>query len=171
MIMKKNIALIGMMGCGKTTVAKELNKFIPEYKLIDIDSLIEKNSDKKISEIFLKFGENHFRVLEADRIKKVFSEENQIVSLGGGAFESQANRLTIKENSIVFYLKASADVIFERIKNEFHRPLLQKNCSPKRIEEILTKREKNYLKADYCLNTDYKTPEKIAREIMGILND
>ena len=169
--MKKNIALIGMMGCGKTTVAKELSKFLPEYTLTDVDAEIEKNAGKKISEIFLKFGENHFRMLETDRIKKVFAGEYRIVSLGGGAFESQANRLTIKENAVVFYLKATSEEIFERIKNEYHRPLLQRNCSVKRIEDIMQKRERNYLKADYVVNTNYKTPEKIAKEIIGILND
>ena len=169
--MKKNIALIGMMGCGKTTVAKELSKFLPEYTLTDVDAEIEKNAGKKISEIFLKFGETHFRVLEADRIKKVFADKYRIVSLGGGAFESQANRLTIKENAVVFYLKATSEEIFERIKNEYHRPLLQRNCSVKRIEDIMQKRERNYLKADYVVNTNYKTPQKIAKEIIGILND
>ena len=169
--MKKNIALIGMMGCGKTTVSKELSKFLPEYKLTDIDAEIEKSSGKKISEIFLKFGEAHFRALEADKIKKIFGLENQIVSLGGGAFESQANRLTIKENAVVFYLQASAEEIFNRIKNEYHRPLLKRNFSVKRIEDIMQKREKNYLRADFYINTNYKTPSKIAKEIVEILND
>ena len=68
--MKNNIALIGMMGAGKTTVAEELSRVFPEYNLVDIDREIERTSGKKISELFLKFGEQHFRVLESDKIKK-----------------------------------------------------------------------------------------------------
>jgi len=167
--MKRNIALIGMMGCGKTTIAKELGKILPEYKLIDIDEEIEESSGKKISDIFLKFGESHFRLLESNKIKSVFSEENQIIALGGGAFENPLNREIILENAKVIYLKTSSKEIFNRIKNEFHRPLLSKNNSEQRISEIIEKREPNYLKADIIIITDNKTPEEISKEILEVL--
>ena len=67
--MKENIAFTGMMGCGKTTVSQELSKVLTNYTLVDIDKEIEKSSGKKISEIFLKFGEPHFRMLESEKIK------------------------------------------------------------------------------------------------------
>ncbi|MBR6099542.1 shikimate kinase [bacterium] len=167
--MKKNIALVGMMGCGKTTVAKELNKLLPEMACIDADDEIEKSAGKKISEIFLKFGEAHFRMLESEKIKKIFAADNQIISLGGGAFESEVNRKLILENADVIYLKTSAEEIHKRIKNEFHRPLLAKNFSVDRISDIMTKREPNYQKADYTIITDNKTPEEISKEIIGVL--
>lgn len=165
----KNLALIGMMGCGKTTIAKELCKLMPELHYIDIDEEIEKNSGKKISEIFLKFGEKHFRMLESDKIKKVFESDNQVVSLGGGAFEGEANRQVILKNSTCIYLKTSAQEIHNRIKNEFHRPLLSKNSSVERITEIMTKREPNYQKAHFSIITDGKTPKDIAKEILGVI--
>ena len=68
--MKNNIALIGMMGSGKTTVAEELHKLLPDYALVDIDKEIEKGSGRKIPELFLKFGEAHFRALENEKIRK-----------------------------------------------------------------------------------------------------
>ena len=167
--MKKNLALVGMMGCGKTTVAKELSIILPEMAHVDADDEIEKSAGKKISEIFLKFGEAYFRMLENEKIKKIFSADNQIVSLGGGAFENEENRKIILENANVIYLKTSADEIFKRIKNEFHRPLLAKNFSVDRISDIMTKREPNYKKADYTIITDNKTPEEIAKEILGVI--
>ena len=70
--MTKNIALTGMMGSGKSSVSQELSKLLPDFTLIDIDNEIEKSTNKKISEIFLKFGEPHFRMLETDKIQKSF---------------------------------------------------------------------------------------------------
>lgn len=167
--MKNNIALIGMMGSGKTTVARELSKLIPEYSLSDIDEEIEKSTGKKISDIFLKYGEAHFRNLEKDKIEKISQKQNQIISLGGGAFENEENRTIILNSSITIYLKTSPQEIFSRVKNEFHRPLLQKNCTTERITELIKKREPNYLKADIIITTDNKKPEDIAQEILGVI--
>ena len=114
--MKNNIVLIGMMGSGKTTVAKELSKLIPEYSLADIDEEIEKSTGKKISDIFLKYGEAHFRNLEKDKIEKISQQQNQIISLGGGAFENEENRTIILNSSITIYLKTSPQEIFSRVK-------------------------------------------------------
>lgn len=169
--MRKNIVLIGMMGCGKTTVAFELHKILPEYELVDIDEEIEKSSGRKISEIFLKFGEPHFRLLEKDKIKKFSNLENKIISLGGGAFEDKETRKYLLDNSLVIYLEASAQEIYKRIKNEFHRPLLQKNFSVERILDLILKREINYNKAHLKINTNYKTPGEIAEEILGVINE
>lgn len=168
--MKKNITLIGMMGSGKTTTAKELSKILPEFKLVDIDDEIEKSSGKKISEIFLKYGEAHFRELETNKIKQFIQNDHQIISAGGGAFENPDNRRRLLENSFVFFLKASPQTIYDRIKAESHRPLLKKNFSVEKIANILSLREKNYQKANYTIETDKKTPEDIAKEIAGVIN-
>ncbi len=168
--MKKNITLIGMMGCGKTTVAKELSKVLPEYALVDIDEEIEKSTGKKISEIFLKYGEPHFRELEINKIKQFTQNDFQIISAGGGAFENPDNRKRFLENSTVIFLKASPDNIYERIKAETHRPLLKKHFSLEKIQHILSLREKNYQKANYTIDTDNKTPAEIAEKIIGVIN-
>lgn len=167
--MKNNIALTGMMGSGKSLVSKELSKLLPEYSLVDIDNEIEKTTNKKISEIFLKFGEAHFRMLETDKIQKFVYGKNQIISLGGGAFEDEFNRRIILENCLVIYLKTSPDEIYHRIKNETHRPLLAKKFSVERITDIIKKREPNYEKADVIIDTDNKSPYNIANEILGVM--
>lgn len=158
------------MGSGKTTTAKELSKILPEFKLVDIDDEIEKSSGKKISEIFLKYGEAHFRELETNKIKQFIQNDLQIISAGGGAFENPDNRRRLLENSFVFFLKASPQTIYDRIKAESHRPLLKKNFSVEKIANILSLREKNYQKANYTIETDKKTPEDIAKEIAGVIN-
>jgi shikimate kinase len=166
-----NIILIGMMGCGKTTVAKELAKQLKNYKYIDIDEEIEKSTQKKISELFLRHGEPFFRMLETKKIKFVCKNDNKIISVGGGAFENEENRKILQKNSIVIYLKASPQEIYNRIKNETHRPLLKKNFSIEKISTIIDKREKNYIKAHKIIDTDSKTPYNIAQEIIGVIDD
>ena len=169
--MKNNIALIGMMGSGKTTVGAELKNVLPYLDYIDLDELIEKSTQKKISEIFLKYGEPHFRILENDKIKSVLKNNNQIISLGGGAFENEENRKLLLENSTVIYLKASPQAIYDRIKSETHRPLLRRDFSVEKIKQIMDKRKKNYEKAHFTIDTTDKSPYNIVKEILGVLND
>lgn len=169
--MKDNIILIGMMGCGKTTTASELAKILPAYIYIDIDNEIEKSTQQKISDIFLRHGEAFFRMLETEKIKKFCSGKiKQIISVGGGAFENEINRKIIKENGMVIYLKTSPQAIYDRIKSETHRPLLRKDFSVEKILEIMSKRIKNYEKADIIILTDNKTPQEVAEEIKGAIN-
>lgn len=167
----KNIILIGMMGCGKTTVGMELSKLLPKYDYVDIDEKIEKGTQKRISDIFLQRGEAFFRMIESDKIKNFCTNnKKQIISAGGGAFEKEENRKIMLDNGTVIYLKTSPKEIYERIKLETHRPLLRKNFSVENISEIMKKREKNYKLADIIILTDEKIPQEIAKEIVGALN-
>lgn len=169
--MNRNIIFIGMMGCGKTTISLELSKVLPEYKYVDIDNEIEKSTQKKISEIFLRHGESFFRMLETEKIRQFCKNKtNQIISAGGGAFENQENRENMSDSGTVIYLKASAQEIYNRIKNETHRPLLRKDFSVEKINEIMQKREKNYKLADITIDTTGKTPQNIVEEILGVIN-
>jgi len=169
--MNNNIIFIGMMGCGKTTVSMELSKVLPEFKLVDIDNEIEKSTQKKISEIFLRHGEAFFRMLETEKIRYFCKQKsNQIISAGGGAFENEENRKNMFDSGTVIYLKTSAEEIYKRIKNETHRPLLRNNFSVEKINEIMTKREKNYKLADIIVDTTGKTPQNIIKEILGVIN-
>lgn len=169
--MKKNIILIGMMGSGKTTIGAALSEKLSDFQYIDIDNEIEKATQKKISEIFLQHGEPYFRMLETDKIKKFCTGEKRIISAGGGAFENEENRKIMLNNGNVIYLKASPEEIYNRIKNEVHRPLLKKNFSIEKIEFIMKNREKNYKKAHFTINTTAKTPQVIVEEILGVIND
>lgn len=168
--MKNNIVLIGMMGSGKTTVGAELSRELPDYLYTDIDAEIEKSTQKKISEIFLKHGEPFFRMLETEKIKKFCKQKYYIISAGGGAFESVENRQIMLENADVIYLKATPQEIYERIKQENHRPLLKKNFSVEKIASIMQLREKNYQKAHFTIDTTGKKPYDIVKEILGVLN-
>ena len=165
----KTICLTGMMGSGKSSIGELLSKKL-NVEFFDIDSLIEKKEAMTISEIFKLKGENYFRKIEQEVTLSVLKKENQVISLGGGAFENEITHKKLLENSTVIYLKTSAEIIFERIKNDNSRPLLCDSMSVEKIKEILNKREKNYKSAPITANTDNKSIKTVAEEIIGVLN-
>ena len=169
--MKKNITLTGMMGAGKSLIAAKLFCFFNEFIAVDIDEVIEYHQNQSITQIFEQKGELYFRDLETNVLNKVYQQEGRIVALGGGAFEREENRQIAKDNSAVFYLKASAEVLFERVKNAQNRPLLKAGFGVESVANILEKREKNYCLADYVIFTDNKNADLVVQEILGLVND
>lgn len=163
---QNNIILVGMMGAGKTTIGKELLNVLKDYTLIDMDSEIENREKMKISEIFEKYGEKHFRELETNLLKELSKNQNQIISTGGGVFEKEENRNILKETGTVFYLKASAEKLFDRIKSQTHRPLLQQGFGVEKVKSILDTREANYSKADIIIDTENELPQNIVKRIV-----
>ena len=92
-----------------------------------------------------------------------------IISLGGGAFESETNRNNLSENGIVFYLKTDIETSYQRIKNDNSRPLLKCDNPKKKLEELLKIREVNYLKSDYIIETDKLSIVETAKQITDII--
>lgn len=164
----KTIVLIGMMGSGKTTIGKLLGEKLT-LRSIDIDVVIEQNEKRTISEIFQNEGEKYFRNIERETIKKIFTNKDLIISLGGGAFEDQLTQELLLKNSTVIYLKTSPNVILERIKNNTNRPLLKNQMTVEKIQSIILQRQKNYELANITILTDNKNTDKIVEEILGVI--
>ena len=164
----KNIILAGLMGSGKTSVAKELKNILPEFNLIEVDKIIEEKENISINDIFKIKGESHFRKLEKTTIDDVLAKENQIISLGGGSLENDFDFETAKKNSIIFYLKANVDILFERIKNNKDRPLLNCENPKEKLTLLLGRREKNYKKADFIIDVNKITIKEAAKKIEEI---
>ncbi len=166
-----NISLIGMMGAGKTTVGKFVEKLTKEFSFIDIDEEIVKSQNCSISKIFETKGEAFFRKLESEFLFKILSSENQIISTGGGIISSVENINLLKSKSIVIYLSASANVLYNRIKEDTSRPLLNSSNVKQKIETILQKRLPSYKQAHFEINTENKHPQEIAQEIIKIFSN
>lgn len=164
----KTIVLIGMMGSGKTTIGKLLGEKLT-LRSIDIDVIIEHNEKRTVSEIFQNEGEKYFRNIERETIKKIFTNKDLIISLGGGAFEDQLTQELLLKNSTVIYLKTSPNVILERIKNNTNRPLLKNQMTVEKIQSIILQRQKNYELANITILTDNKNTDKIVEEILGVI--
>ena len=169
--METNIVLIGMPASGKSTIGLLLADKLTDYTLIDTDSLIEKTSGMKITEIFKKHSEDYFRKLEYDTIKLVCAGKKKIISIGGGAFENPDNRATLLKFGTVFYLKSDLDVLYYRISKDVTRPLLQSENPREVLENLLKKREDNYLKAHITINTDDLSNKEIVNVILGSINE
>lgn len=169
--MESNIVLIGMPSCGKSTIGKLLAEKLPNYTLIDSDSVIEKTQGMKIAEIFEKYSEDYFRKLEYDTIKLICSGKNKIISVGGGSFENPDSRGTLLRFGKVIYLKSDLDVLYYRISSDTSRPLLNSENPRKTLEKLLKKREENYKKAHFTINTTDKDENEILNLILGSIDE
>lgn len=161
-----SIILTGLPGSGKSTVGKFLSDKTG-FGFIDLDSLIEEAEGLKITEIFAKFGEKYFRTLETDMIKTLKSKNSFILSTGGGTFQNEDNILLLKNLGTVFYLNVSPDIIYERIKGDRTRPLLNTKDPKAALFDLLLKRDENYKKADYTVNAAQNVDDT-ANEILNI---
>lgn len=161
-----NIVLVGMPGAGKSYMGAKLAKLLAHFNFIDIDELIEEKTGKTISEIFEQFGEDYFRNIETETIKEVSKNKNLIISIGGGAFQISDNINALQKNGLTFYLRATLNELFNRIQNEHHRPLLKTDSPKKAMANLLKKREQNYLKANFIIDTDKKQAYTILNDIL-----
>lgn len=161
-----NVILIGFMGCGKTTVGLKLSYRL-RRPVVDTDKEIEKEEKRTISDIFAAGGEGYFRDRETACLQKLLgSAGNQIISVGGGLPLREENRRLLHELGQVFYLKASAETIYERVKHDTARPLLQGNDPETKIRMLLEEREGHYAAAaDVVVDVDGKDFEQILCEI------
>lgn len=159
-----NIVLVGMMGSGKTTVGKMLAKKL-NYNFFDTDEEIIKLTNQSINQIFEEFGEQTFRTMEHIVLAKILNSKKQIVSTGGGIIKRKENVELIKEEYTV-YLKADDNTLFERVKNDSSRPLLNTQNMLHTIQSILYEREPFYEQAKIIIDTVNKTPEEVAQEII-----
>lgn len=168
----KNIAFIGMMGSGKSTIGKKLSELLSDYSFVDTDELIVQHENMSINDIFAQEGEEYFRNIETEILKQTLHNKKQIISTGGGIILKEENRTLLKKNSIVIYLQASSNTLFERVKNNKDRPLLNVENMKSKIGNLLGQRKELYENCStYIINTEEKTIESILKEIEGIIKN
>ena len=164
--MKKNLVLLGMMGVGKTTLAKIVAKKAG-LKFIDTDKNIEKKCSMKISEIFEKKGEQFFRFEEEKEVLKSLKESNSVIALGGGAFINKNVRGNILKKAISIWLDVNLDDLNKRIKIKNKRPLLNAENTQEQINKLYQKRKNIYKLADHKINCDNLNKINIAEKIIN----
>ena len=162
----KTIFLIGFMGVGKTTISQIMGN-LSNAKVMDTDEWIVQKKKMSIPEIFEKYGEQYFRDLETLCLKKIAEDKPCIVSCGGGIILREENRKIMHRTGSTVWLDASAQTIYDRVKNGKNRPLLNNHMNISDIEEMMEKRKSQYEAAmDYHFYTDEFSKEEVAKEVL-----
>ena len=160
-----NLALIGFMGTGKTSVGRHVAEQIG-FEFIDTDELIQADTGRTIADIFARDGEPAFRALEKQLVRKLSLREKVLIATGGGLPTNAENLAALKSFALVICLWASPEKIWERVKNQSHRPLLHDADPQKKIRELLAVREPFYRQADVLINTDLRSVREAAQQIV-----
>ena len=163
---KENIVFLGMMGSGKTTIGKLVSKRL-NLNFFDTDQNIEDEQNMKISKIFKEKGESFFRELEEKTTLNILKKKNTVIAIGGGAFLNKNIREKVLTNSLSIWLKWKDEILLERIKKSFKRPLAV-NSSKKELLNMIKKRSGIYSKALYNIDCNNLTKHQLVNVILNI---
>ena len=170
--MRTNIALIGFMGTGKTSVGRVLAVRLKK-EFIRTDDLIAESAGKSIPEIFEEDGELRFRELETEVVKRISDKKGMVIDCGGGVILNRINVDNLKKNSRIILLTASPEAILERVlKDAEQRPLLETQDKLERIKQLLSLREPLYKRfADFEIDTSNLDVDQVVDKILEYLKD
>jgi shikimate kinase len=160
-----NLALIGFMGTGKTSVGRLIAEQL-HFEYLDTDEMIQTHTGRTIADIFKTDGEPAFRALEQKVVEELASRTKMVIATGGGLPTDPANLASLKTHALVVCLWASPEKIWERVRNQSHRPLLHDADPQKKIRELLAAREPFYRQADVLLNTELRSVREVAQQIV-----
>lgn len=153
------------MGTGKSSVGRLISDLL-HFSFVDTDDLIESRAGISISEIFAREGEPAFRGLERRLVEELAQRRKTVISAGGGLPANAANLASLKTHSLVVCLWASPEKIWERVRNQSHRPLLNGLDPPGKIRGLLAEREPFYRQADVLINTDSRPIREVAQQVI-----
>ena len=161
-----NLYLIGFMGCGKSTVARGFRKLY-DMPVTEMDRQIEEQEGMSVSEIFDKKGEACFRSLETGLLESLCGRSGVAVSCGGGVPLRPENVELMRKSGRIVWLKASPEIILERVSRDDRRPVLRGKTNLKDITALMEARRPAYeAAADITIETDGKDVRQICREIL-----
>src|ERR1041385_4402857 len=160
-----NIALIGFMGTGKSTVGQIAASML-HFKFLDTDEMIEGMADQKISEIFAKQGEDRFRQYERQVVERLKELEGVVISTGGGLVINPENLASLKEHALVVCLWCTPEAIYKRVSHQTHRPLLRVDNPLEEIRRLLDERAPAYRQADVLLSSEFRKPKEVATHVV-----
>jgi shikimate kinase len=161
----QNIALIGFMGTGKSSVGQLVAGQL-HFTFLDTDHVIEARTGKTIAEIFAQDGEPAFRGLEKKIVDELVGRKKTVISTGGGLPANRDNLASLKKHSLVVCLWASPEKIWERVRSQTHRPLLHEADPLAKIRSLLAEREPFYRQADVLLNTELRALKDVAQQVI-----
>jgi len=160
-----NLALIGFMGTGKSSIGRLIAAAL-RYELADTDHLLEQRAGMSIAEIFAQRGEPAFRDAERQLVAEMAGWRQRIIATGGGLGADAANLESLKQHALVVCLWASPESLAQRLRHQSHRPLLQDPDPLARIRELLERRAPVYKQADVLVNTESRSLREVADHVL-----
>ena len=164
----RSIVLVGLMGCGKSSVGKRLAAKLSQH-FVDADEEIEKAAGKTINDIFSDHGEAHFRDGERKVIARLLASGPQVLATGGGAYMNVETRAKIHEGGIAVWLKAELPVLMRRVLKRDTRPLLRNGNPEATMKALIEARYPVYAKADITVESRDEPHDIIVSEIIARL--
>lgn len=159
-----NLALVGFMGAGKSTVGRLVARQLG-LTFLDTDEAIEERAGTSIAGIFASEGEAAFRARERALIEELRTREGLVISTGGGMVCQPGNMEALKASSLVVCLWASPDTIWERVRHQTHRPLLQVADPRAEVARLLALREPFYREADVLVNSGLRSLREVSAQV------
>jgi shikimate kinase len=166
----RSIVLVGLMGCGKTSVGRKLSQRLG-IPFVDADEEIEQAANKTIKEIFDEHGENYFRAGERRVIARLLNNGPQVLATGGGAFMSAETRDAILRSGISIWLKADLPILMRRVMKRSNRPLLHAANPESVMRDLMTKRYPIYAGADITVTSREVPHDAMADDVIAALHD
>ncbi|MEO0916834.1 MAG: shikimate kinase [Pseudomonadota bacterium] len=168
-VLKKTIAMVGMMGAGKTAIGTALAKRL-DVPFLDSDAEISKAANMSIAEIFERDGEPFFRDRESEVISRLLSGPPCILSTGGGAFLRAENRAMISERGAALWLRAELELLWQRVKHKTTRPLLRTDDPRATLAAIQAERDPLYALADIVVDAEFEfSIEDMTERVLEVL--
>jgi shikimate kinase len=164
----QTVALIGMMGAGKTAIGRQLAKKL-NAPFVDADKEIEKAAGCTIAEIFAQHGEETFRDGERRVIARLLEDPPCILATGGGAYMNEETRALMRDRALTVWLKADFETLWQRVSKRGHRPLLKTADPQGTLKRLMAEREPVYAHADLCVDSGEQTKDAMARKVMDVL--
>lgn len=165
----KNIFIVGSMGSGKTSIGKMLAKN-NNLSFLDTDHEIVRDCGYSIPDIFKEFGEEHFRGLETEQLRKMNSIENHVISTGGGIILRDDNKKLMKDLGIIIFLDININSQIDRVKNRKNRPLLNNNNLKDNLLSLKKTRDPIYKSiSNYIIDVSGKERDQVINEIQKII--
>jgi shikimate kinase len=164
----RTVALVGLMGAGKTTIGRRLAAAL-DIRFADADAEIVKAAGCSIDEIFATHGECEFRRGERQVIARMLDEPPHILATGGGAFIDPRTRALMKERAISIWLKAPLDVLMKRVERRDDRPLLKEDDPRAVMQRLMDERYPIYAEADLTVESANGPHNSAVRDLLVAL--
>jgi len=166
--LERTVALVGLMGAGKTTIGRRLAQAL-NMPFADADDVIVTAAGQSIQEIFDTHGELEFRRGERRVIRRLLNDAPHVLATGGGAFIDGRTRALMKERAISIWLKAPLDVLLARVTRRDHRPLLREDDPKAVMQRLIDERHPIYAEADITIETGAGPHSQAVRAIIAAL--